>query len=71
MKDPWEKAYVYGRVDTAIDTGSAAHILEWGPAWFQPALCGADLSVLSRTPKPYPVCRNCLRTKRAKELGLS
>ncbi|KKL58636.1 hypothetical protein LCGC14_2223340, partial [marine sediment metagenome] len=22
------------------------------------------------SPKPYPVCKNCLRTKRAKELGL-
>jgi hypothetical protein len=34
-------------------------------------LCGAWVNRLHRTPKPYPVCKNCLRTKRAKELGLS
>ncbi|KKM91574.1 hypothetical protein LCGC14_1227120 [marine sediment metagenome] len=65
MDDPWEKAYVYARP------------AKTGPAHIQQAeqslpLCGAyyDGARLNRTPKPYPVCRNCLRTKRAKELGL-
>jgi hypothetical protein len=70
MKDPWEKAYVYGRAESAIDIRGVAHILEWGPNWFQPSLCGVDIARLSHAPKPYPVCQNCLGTKRAEELGL-
>ncbi len=63
MVDPWEKAYVYGR----RDDGQVAHITEGG-IW---AICESNyLGLLSRTPHPYPVCRRCLRTKRAKELGL-
>ena len=68
MNDPWEKAYVYGRLlwsDTKM-----AHIVVFHH--YQPfsALCGVDIRRVSRIPKPYPVCKNCLRTKRAKELGL-
>ncbi len=62
--DPWEKAYVYGRVSD----GKAAHIID--ARW---PLCEFSYKFsfrFNRTPKPYPVCRNCLRTKRAKELGL-
>ncbi len=63
MNDPWEKAYVYGR---GLD-GIVAHICVWANA----PICG-DLwtPYQNRTPDPYPVCKNCLRTKRAKELGL-
>ena len=65
MTDPWEKAYVYGR----SERGTLAHILIWG--WYANSLCGLDsIGYLNHTPKPYPVCKNCLRTKRAKELGL-
>ena len=66
--DPWEKAYVYGRTDTTIDIGGVAHILDFG--WYTDSLCGQHIGYLNRIPKPYPVCKNCLRTKRAKELGL-
>ena len=69
MKDPWEKAYVYGRSWTVIDIKGVAHITEYR-GFLQNALCGVGMYELSRTPKPYPVCRNCLRTKRAKELGV-
>jgi hypothetical protein len=61
--DPWEKAYVYGRGHD----GQVAHITGGGPL----PLCESSyMRYLNRTPKPYPVCKNCLRTKRAKELGL-
>jgi hypothetical protein len=63
MKDPWEKAYVYGRGVR----GRVAHIIE-GRVY--PLCWGVPVRHLSRTPDPYPVCKNCLRTKRAKELGL-
>ncbi len=64
MKDPWEKAYVYGR----IGGGRVAHIFDarWPLCEFRVRLGFKS----NHTPKPYPVCRNCLRTKRAKELGL-
>jgi len=65
MKDPWEKAYVYGRISPFDQT--VAHVRDGGTY----ALCGEMLTMkYSRTPKPYPICKNCLRTKRAKELGL-
>ena len=70
MTDPWEKAYVYGRSETTADIRGVAHIVLWGPAWFQDSFCGIYVSQFNHIPKPYPVCRNCLRTKRAKELGL-
>jgi hypothetical protein len=67
MKDPWQKGYVYARVwwNTKI-----AHVV--GADWedTDKALCGTDTVWRNRTPKPYPVCKNCLRTKRAKELGV-
>ena len=62
MDDPWEKAYVYARATG----GKVAHI-KTGSFW---ALCEMWTEEVSHTPKPYPVCKNCLRTKRAKELGL-
>ena len=67
MKEPWEKAYVYGRIWLRAKT---AHIVP--NRFYQPptSLCGLATLQQSRTPKPYPVCKNCLGTKRAKELGL-
>jgi hypothetical protein len=65
MKDPWGKAYVYGYDNSYSHVGRVAHISTW---WG--ALCGNYINRVNRTPKPYPVCKNCLRTKRAKELGL-
>jgi hypothetical protein len=65
MKDPWEKAYVYGRQRGPLIT--AVHIVD---AYSNQSLCGLWCVALNRTPKPYPVCKNCLKTKRAKELGL-
>ncbi len=63
MKDPWEQAYVYGR----LAGGRVAHILLWPNG----ALCELFWPPkINHTPKPYPVCKKCLRTKRAKELGL-
>ena len=63
MKDPWEKAYVYGRGYG----GKVAHI-KVGRYW---VLCEMWVdNFVNHTPDPYPVCKNCLRTKRAKELGL-
>ena len=69
MKDPWDKPYVYGLY---LRQASVAHI-----AVRQYSLCHPYRDSLTprmlyqnRTPDPYPVCRNCLRTKRAKELGL-
>ncbi len=64
MKDPWEKAYVYGR---SSSRAQVVHVL--ASRW---PLCDIDVWCPSqnRTAKPYPVCKNCLRTKRAKELGL-
>ncbi len=69
MKDPWEKAYVYGRAQTSH---KAVHILDsqWHQWTRRYALCGAGIDDVSQTSKPYPVCKNCLKTKRAKELGL-
>ena len=66
MKDPWEKAYVYTRNEYVFST--VAHILVVG--WMVDTLCGIWAGEQNHTPKPYPVCKNCLRTKRAKELGL-
>ena len=71
MVDPWEKAYVYG----VFWWGSTvAHIAPdgWLDAWRNTdrAYCGVIVNRFNRTPDPYPVCKNCLRTKRAKELGL-
>jgi hypothetical protein len=63
--DPWEKAYVYGQSHLRSEVAHLADGIYW------PLCESAVLYKLNRTPKPYPVCRNCLRTKRAKELGLS
>ena len=64
MDDPWEKAYVYGRL---AYRGTVAHIVVWPDG----ILCiPVYPSFQNHTPKPYPICKNCLRTKRAKELGL-
>ncbi len=62
MKRPWENRYVYG----LTADGKVAHIIDarWPLCW------SGYTHRLNRSPKPYPVCRNCLRTKRAKELGL-
>jgi hypothetical protein len=67
MKDPWEKTYVYGRMRR---DGKIAHVARTTGAWDTLCDAGLILTHLNRTPKPYPVCKNCLRTKRAKELGL-
>jgi hypothetical protein len=67
MKDPWEKRYVYGRDGYG---GKVAHIVDMSFAVSGNPLCGGWFNEANRTPKPYPVCRNCLKTKRAKELGL-
>lgn len=64
MKDPWEKAYAYTRNSYG---GTVAHVAAW---WRDEALCKTWVNHYNRTPKPYRVCKNCLRTKRAKELGL-
>ena len=70
--DPWDKAYVYGR---AWSNAKTAHILE--PPYFYSqtswwgAFCNERVRYLNHTPDPYPVCKSCLRTKRAKELGLA
>ena len=66
MVDPWEKAYVYGVFwwDSTV-----AHIAPDERLTVR-ACCGVTVNRFHHTPKPYPVCRNCLRTKRAKELGL-
>jgi len=72
MKDPWDKAYVYGRkVDIYhhLTHGKIAHIVVYG-AYVDDTLCGMAVGHFNLSPKPYPVCKNCLRTKRAKELGL-
>jgi hypothetical protein len=72
MKDPWEKAYVYGRTEDIYgqrSNGKVAHIVMFNK-FVDDTLCGAVAARFSRTAKPYPVCKNCLRTKRAKELGL-
>ncbi len=63
--DPWEKAYMYGR---RFRSAKVAHIM----LWHSGVLCdsSAYYSPPNHTPDPYPVCRNCLKTKRAKELGL-
>ncbi len=67
MNDPWEKAYVYGK---AWRGSKIAHIVAF--RWWDAAkaLCGRNTLHQNHTPDPYPVCKNCLRTKRAKELGL-
>lgn len=73
MKDPWEKAYVYGRkvdIYKQLPHGKIAHIVVYGK-FVDDTLCGMAVGHFNRTPKPYPVCKNCLRTKRAKELGLT
>ncbi|KKN15053.1 hypothetical protein LCGC14_0989860 [marine sediment metagenome] len=69
MDDPWEKAYVYGLY---WRQSSVAHITT-----HQYSLCSPyhnsgtlRLHYFNRSPKPYPVCKNCLKTRRAKELGL-
>ncbi len=63
MNDPWEKAYVYGR-DYGVKVAHVTDDTYYG-------FCGQVLTAKrSVTPKPYPVCKNCLRTKRAEELGL-
>ena len=72
MDDPWDKAYVYGRkVDIyhQLTHGKIAHIVVYG-AYVDDTLCGMAVGHFNLSPKPYPVCKNCLRTKRAKELGL-
>jgi len=66
MKDPWEKAYVYTRNEYQFS--KVAHI--WPVPTQEATLCGVWAGEPNRTPKPYPVCKNCLRTQRAKELGL-
>ncbi len=65
--NPWKKAYAYGLMWSWFKT---AHVV--GFSYDQPydALCGIRIRQINRTPKPYPTCKNCLRTKRAKELGL-
>jgi hypothetical protein len=67
MVDPWERAYVYGRTWWYSKAAHVVALDSWGN---EKALCGADIVSRNRTHKPYPVCKNCLRTKRAKELGL-
>ncbi len=64
MDDPWEKAYVYGRTEG----GKVSHIIS-GELEFVCDPWHLPFHV-NHTPKPYPVCKNCLKTKRAKELGL-
>lgn len=61
MDEPWAKAYVYG-LDINMPV---AHIVD-----FRMSLCGNNIVRRNRTPDPYPVCKNCLRTKRAKEMGV-
>jgi hypothetical protein len=70
MSDPWEKAYVYGRMRGGGPR--VAHIVSGQlPYQFRPhALCLMQPHHLSRVPKPYGICKPCLKTKRAKELGL-
>lgn len=65
--DPWENSYVYGHYQgySSKEHGRVAHILSQGNC-----LCDIYCNRWSATPNPYPVCKNCLRTKRAKELGL-
>lgn len=65
MKGRWEKAYLYGRIWSGA---TMAHVVIG--AAFRSTLCGQWAIHTNRDPKPYPVCRNCLKTKRAKELGL-
>jgi hypothetical protein len=65
MKDPWEKAYAYAR-QLGLES-TIAHIVE---RFYGSSLCGLPCVGLNRTAKPYPVCKNCLNAKRAKELGL-
>ena len=67
MKDSWGKTYLYGRDSYS---GTVAHIVDVRFSLGGDGLCGAWLNKMNCTPKPYPICRNCLRTKRAKELGL-
>ena len=69
MNDPWEKAFVYGhyRGFTRRMSGRVAHVVEGD---VDVALCEILVNQFNATPKTYPVCKNCLRTKRAKELGL-
>ena len=68
MKDPWENRYEYAhyRGFTNRMSGRVAHIVDSDDV----SLCAVLVNRFNRTPKPYPVCKNCLRTKRAKELGL-
>jgi hypothetical protein len=66
VTDPWEKAYVYGRYEGWGYCSRVAHVIQ-----VYRALCGEAINQHSQTPNPYPICRNCLRTKRAKELGLA
>ncbi len=73
MTDPWEKAYVYGHYQDRNHLsahGRVAHIFQ-NPAFQHFSLCDVYCNQVSPTPDPYPVCRNCLGTKRAKELGLA
>jgi hypothetical protein len=65
MKDPWEKAYVYSRTEYVFS--KVVHI---APMNWEDTLCGIWTGELNSSPKPYPVCKNCLRSKRAKELEL-
>jgi hypothetical protein len=67
MKDPWEKAYVYGHDGYG---GTVAHIMDVVFGIGETPLCGSWINRLNHTAKPYPVCKNCLKTKRSKELGL-
>ncbi len=67
MKDSWAKAFVYGRGFR----GLVAHIVDGYMTWGGiQALCMMDVDEWNTRSNPYPVCKNCLRTKRAKELGL-
>lgn len=62
MTDP----YLYGRIWPGA---KIAHVTIG--TTFRTTLCGQWAIHTSRDPDPYPVCKNCLRTKRAKELGVT
>ena len=70
--DPWEKAYVYGRVWGGGPR--VAHIVMFRFPYGYPrppvGLCLMEVEYLSPSAEPYRICAACLRTERAKELGL-
>jgi hypothetical protein len=61
----WRDAYIYG---VSFWHSYAVHVT--ADEWAHKSLCGVELTRYNRIPGGYPVCKNCLRTKRAKELGL-